>query len=191
MEKSETYVISIMSQDRIGIVYEVSKAISDLNGNIADIRQSVLCGFFTMILLATFPPGVSQREIERKLAEADANSETAINAAVKKVDSASSDSKESAPENTYILTATGSDKIGFVATVTSFCVRHQINILDLSTMEKSGVYIMILMINLRPDKLIKEVRKDLADFSIETGIKTVLQHQDIFRAVNDINLSIR
>ena len=64
------FVISIMSRDHVGIIYQVSKALSDLDGNIAQVRQSVLCGYFTMILLATFPSQVTQRDIERKLAEA-------------------------------------------------------------------------------------------------------------------------
>jgi glycine cleavage system transcriptional repressor len=191
MEKSETYVISIMSQDRVGIVYDVSKAISDLDGNIADIRQSVLCGFFTMILLASFPVGVSQRDIERKLAEVDAHNEMPIDAAIKKVEKGNIVSEPPHQENTYVLTATGTDKIGFVATVTSFCVKHRLNILDLSTTEADGAYIMILIIDLNHEISIGEVRKDLAFFSNETGVKTVLQHHDIFKAVNDINLSIR
>jgi predicted amino acid-binding ACT domain protein len=81
---SNEYVVSIMSRDRIGILYEISSAIADLRGNIADIRQSVQCGYFTMILLAAFPAGVSQRDIERKLAEVDARSETPIDAVVQR-----------------------------------------------------------------------------------------------------------
>ena len=50
-----------MSIDRIGIVHEISRAISELQGNIADIRQSVLCGYFSMILLAAFPAPASHR----------------------------------------------------------------------------------------------------------------------------------
>ena len=33
------YVISIMSRDRVGIIYEVSKAISELQGDIAEVRD--------------------------------------------------------------------------------------------------------------------------------------------------------
>jgi glycine cleavage system transcriptional repressor len=190
MENSEPFVISIMSLDRVGIVYEVSKAISDLGGNIANIRQSVLCGYFTMILLVSFPKDVTQREIERKLAEVDAHSETAIDAAVKKVGQAVIPASSPYPENTYVLTATGSDKVGFVATVASFCVKHRINILDLSTTEADGSYIMILMIDLDQGTQISDIRRDLTSFSEDTGLKIVLQHYDIFKAVNDINLSI-
>ena len=190
-ETGNQFVISIMSRDRVGIVYEISTAISELDGNIADIRQSVLCGFFTMILLASFPPEVNQRAIERKLAEVDANSETAIDAAVKRVEGSAPASATPIPNDAYVLTATGTDKVGFVASLTSFCVAHQINILDLSTTVSAGAYIMILMIDLSRSTSVSDVRSDLSRFSQETGLKVVLQHYDIFRAVSEINLPIR
>jgi predicted amino acid-binding ACT domain protein len=37
---------------------------------------------------------------------------------------------------------------------------------------------------------IQTVRKDLQAFSAESGLHVVLQHYDIFRAVNEINLPI-
>jgi glycine cleavage system transcriptional repressor len=189
-EPQEHFVISIISRDHVGIIYEVSKAISDLSGNIADVRQSVLCGYFTMILLASFPTSVTQRAIERKLAEADAHSETAIEAVVKKADETAIASFSPTPENTYVLTATGTDQIGFVATVSSFCVKHNINILDLSTTVSDGSYVMILLIDLSHCISISEVRHNLQEFSRETGIKIVLQHRDIFKAMNEIDLPL-
>jgi predicted amino acid-binding ACT domain protein len=189
-EQQELFVISIISRDRIGIIHEVTKAISELAGNIADVRQSVLCGYFTMILLASFPPKVTQRSIERKLAEADSHSESAIEAVVRKADESALASGASTPENAYVLTATGHDHIGFVATMTSFCVRHNINILDLSTTVSDEAYVMILVIDLNHIASIGDVRRDLQQFSQENGIKVVLQHYDIFRAVSEINLPI-
>lgn len=187
----DQYVISIMSRDRVGIIYEVSKAISELDGNIADMRQSVLCGYFTMILLASFPESVNQRAIERKLAEIDAHSETPIDAAVELVTKEPATTSSPIPENAYVLTATGNDKIGFVATVTSFCARHHINILDLSTTVSSGAYVMILIVDLSRCLSVADVRSDLTQFSKDFDLKVVLQHYDIFRAVNEINLPIR
>lgn len=186
----EQFVISIMSRDRIGIVYEVSRAISELRGNIADIRQSVLCGYFTMILLVTFPGNISQRDIERKLAEVDANSETAIDAAVEKVDRAAINTFKPDLDGAYVLTATGADQVGFVATMTSFCVAHHLNILDLSTTVTNGEYVMILLVDLQQCSSIADLRYDLQQFSHEKGLRIVLQHYDIFKAVNEIHLPV-
>jgi len=190
-QPQDLFVISITSRDRVGIIYEVTTAISDLGGNIADIRQSVLCGYFTMILLASFPPNTTQRSIERKLAEADSNSESAIEAMVRKADDDLLVSSTSMPETAYVLTATGHDRIGFVATMTSFCVKNNINIIDLSTTISDDAYVMILIIDLNHIASIGDMRRDLQKFSQENGIKAVLQHYDIFKAVNEINLPVR
>jgi predicted amino acid-binding ACT domain protein len=189
-ELREQYVISIMSRDHLGIIYEVARAISDLKGNIADVRQSVLSGYFTMILLASFPASVTQRAIERKLAEADAHSETALEAMVRKVDEGGLAVYSSEVENKYVLTATGVDKVGFVATVAAFCVNHQINIVDLSTTISDGAYVMILIVEMNRLSSINVVRSDLQKFARETGLIVTLQHYDIFRAVNEINLPL-
>ena len=190
-ETYEQYVISIMSRDHLGIIYEVATAISGLDGNIADVRQSVLSGYFTMILLASFPVGVTQRAIERKLAEADAHSETALEAMVRKADEAALSAFSLDVENTYVLTATGADKVGFVATVAAFCVKHQLNILDLSTTISNGAYVMILIVDLAQHAAINTIRSDLQQFAQETGLRVTLQHHDIFRAINEINLPLR
>jgi predicted amino acid-binding ACT domain protein len=189
-ETQHSYVISIMSRDRVGIVHEVSRALSEINGNIADIRQSVLCGYFTMILLASFPEKVTARDVERKLAEIDARSDTAIDVMVKQVEEDFVPFRPSIPENAYVLTATGPDKVGFVATVSSFCVKHNINILDLSTTAHDGIYMMILVIDISQCTSIGDVRRNLQEFSKQTGLNIVLQHYDIFKAVNDIALPL-
>jgi glycine cleavage system transcriptional repressor len=185
------YVISIMSRDHVGIIHEVSKALQDLNGNIADARQSVLCGYFTMLLLASFPADVTRRDIERKLAEADAHSESALEATVRQADETTLTLFAPQPENTYVLTASGADRVGIVATVSGFCVQHQINILDLSTAISDGDYVMILLVDLNQHVSIGAVRNDLQVLARKTGLKMVLQHHDIFKAVNEINLPLR
>ncbi len=184
-EIGNLFVISIMSRDRVGIIYEVAGALGALEGDIADLRQSVLSGYFTMILLASFPPTVTKRAIERKLAELDANSETVIEAAITQVHDAAP-APGALPEHSYVLTASGPDRIGFVATVAGFCVEHGINILDLSTTVHEGTYIMILIIDLSNCGSMQQVRTDLARFAQEKGLNMVLQHHDIFRATNEV-----
>jgi predicted amino acid-binding ACT domain protein len=188
-QESVEYIISITSRDRIGIVYEISNAISALRGNIADSRQSVMCGYYTMILRTSFPFQVSQDAIEQKLAEVEAHSGSAINAVVNPIEKPLPTSTD--PKYNYVLTATGPDHIGFVATVASFCVQHQINILDLSTTPSNGEFVMILVVDLSRCDSIRELRQSLAEFTSEKNLKIVLQHQDIFNAINEISMPIR
>ena len=181
------FVISIMSRDRVGIVYEVSQALADLEADIADIRQSVLSEYFTMILLASFPQGVNKRAIERKLAEVDAQSDTAIESVLVQVPESGPVHNRGVPDNSYVLTASGPDRIGFVATVASFCREQAINILDLSTTVNDGQYVMILLVDLSRCASIVGVRAALQNFAATTGLTVVLQHNDIFRATHDIS----
>jgi glycine cleavage system transcriptional repressor len=189
-ESAQYYAISIMSKDRVGIIADVSQKISQLNGNIADIRQSVLCGYFSMILIVAFPVDIAQSAIESKLAEINLSSGTALAIAVKPISETISLPTNTFPENTYVLTVTGLDRVGFVAAVTVFCAAKNINILDLSTTRKADQYIMILFIDLTQSQGVEVVRSELSRFSEMTGLRVALQHYNIFRAVNEINLPV-
>jgi glycine cleavage system transcriptional repressor len=183
------YIISITSRDRIGIVHEISSALAELAGNIADSRQSVMCGYYTMIMRASFPTAVTRQIIEAKLAEVDRKSPAPLNILVNSIDEPLPTMGN--PENRYVLTASGADQIGFVARVAGFCVKHQINILDLSTTLSDGEFVMMLEVDLSRCGSISEVRNALAEFCKENTLRAVLQHYDIFKAVNEISLPIR
>lgn len=187
--QSIEYIISITSRDRIGIVHEISGALAELAGNIADSRQSVMCGYYTMIMRAGFPAAVTRQVIEAKLAEVDAKSPTPLNILVNSIDEPLPDLGN--PENRYVLTASGTDQIGFVARVAGFCVKHQINILDLSTTLSHGEFVMMLEMDLSRCGSVSVVREALAEFGREQSLRVVLQHYDIFKAVNEISLPIR
>ncbi len=45
-------VITIIGQDRVGIVASVSTALSQSNVNILDINQNIIHGYFNMVMVA-------------------------------------------------------------------------------------------------------------------------------------------
>jgi glycine cleavage system transcriptional repressor len=92
------------------------------------------------------------------------------------------------PEATYVLSASGPDRIGFVASVAAFCADHRINILDLATQVAGETYIMILLVDLSRGGPIEAIQQELAQFSQENGLEISLQHHDIFKATNEINM---
>lgn len=183
------YIISITSRDRIGIVYEIATALAELKGNIADSHQGVMGGYYTMIIRTSFPATCTRKEIERKLAEVDAASPTPLNILCQPVEDALP--ATTSPENRYVITASGEDQIGFVARVASFCVTYQINILDLSTTLKDNEFMMMLEVDLSRCASVDEVRKALAEFGELQQMKIMMQHYDIFKAVNEISLPLR
>ncbi|MER2040260.1 ACT domain-containing protein [Desemzia incerta] len=44
-------IVTVIGKDRVGIVAGVSKKLSDLNININDISQTIMEGYFTMMVL--------------------------------------------------------------------------------------------------------------------------------------------
>ena len=194
-DQRSMYVITVMSRDRVGIVRDVSTAISSIQGDISDLRQSVLGGYFTMILMATFPTRGSRESIQQTLARVNQTSATPLEIVVKRVTEPVV-GQAAPPDATYVLTASGPDRIGFVSAVSGFCARHNMNILDLSTTVGDGQYVMILLVDLSRCLTggagqfadLEAIQSDLRRFGEESGLNVVLQHNDIFKATNEIRM---
>jgi glycine cleavage system transcriptional repressor len=179
VNNNQTMVISVMDRDRSGIVAEVTEGISALGGNLADLRESVLCGYFTMILIAGFPSEVSVEQVEQALAK---DSSLKISVALADGSLAELEGKEHA----YVLSASGEDRIGLVAQVSRFCSDHGVCILDLASHVDASQYTMMLLLDISNVSSLNAFKTDLASFGDSSGLNLVLQHNDIFRATNEI-----
>ncbi len=179
MDNEQTMVISVMDRDRPGIVAEVTEGISALGGNLADLRESVLCGYFSMILVAGFPASVSVEQVECVLAE-----ETSSHVSVALHEGSLAGKAEC--ECAYVLSAVGRDRVGLVAQVSRFCVDQGVNILDLASHVDADQYTMMLQLDLSNIQSLETWKTTLSDFGAANGLNLVLQHNDIFRATNEI-----
>ncbi|RME73279.1 MAG: hypothetical protein D6784_12175 [Chloroflexi bacterium] len=184
---SQPFIITVMSRDRVGIVFEVSTALTNLQGEIVDMRQSVLQGYFTMILLVTFPSNVTADTIKQTLAAVDSRSATPLEIAVKPAPDAHPTLDPDRSAAAYVLTASGKRRVGFVASVSRFCAENNINILDISTSAADDQFVMILLVDLSDCPQRETVHHRLKAFSRQAGIKMTLQHYDIFKATNEIS----
>ena len=174
-----------MAPDRIGIIHDITRTIADMEGNLTDIRQQVLQGYFSMILYGSFPDTVSPETIGRQLLAVDPDNPFKIS--IKPVTETLP--APDAPADSYVLTARGADRIGFVALVSGFCVEHDINILDLSTTPGTGeTYTMMLLVDLSRCSTFEKLRAGLKQFNQQHDLSLLLQHQDIFKATNEIQL---
>ena len=179
MADKQIMVISVMAKDRPGIVAEVTAGISELDGNLADLRESVLCGYFTMILIAGFPSRVSVEEVTSALTEA-----TASNVSVALHEGSLTEAENT--EHAYVLSAVGRDRVGLVAQVSRFCFERGVNILDLASHVEADQYTMMLQLDLSGIQSLDTLKDEISSFGKESGLNLVLQHNDIFRATNEI-----
>lgn len=77
MEKS---IISVIGKDRVGIIASVCSYLSSQNINILDITQTIIDGFFNMMMITDFSSSKkSFAEIEKDLHELASNMSISIN----------------------------------------------------------------------------------------------------------------
>ena len=62
-------IITVVCQDKVGIVAEVSRFLAEEQINILDISQTILDGYFTMMMAVMVPENSDVKQIATKLAE--------------------------------------------------------------------------------------------------------------------------
>ena len=61
-------VLTVIGQDKVGIIHRVSGLLAECNVNIADITQTIMQGIFTMIMVVEIDRiNVSFPELQEKL----------------------------------------------------------------------------------------------------------------------------
>ncbi len=63
-------ILSVLGEDRVGIVATVSRVLAESHTNIEDIRQSIIGGIFSMTMLVTVDEEASSFEaLQKRLSE--------------------------------------------------------------------------------------------------------------------------
>lgn len=173
-----------MARDRVGIIADVTSAIKKLRGNLADMSQTVLRGHFTMILIASFPKGVTPEKVRETLHAVEG--ETRFEIGVQTPRDGLPEEPVLLQDNQYVLTAVGPDKIGLVAAVTELLRQKKINIEDLSTRVDSGTYTMMLLLHLPLGTDVAKLKHSLQVAMGDIGVNVELRHHALFRTTNEI-----
>ncbi len=181
---SKQLVISVMSKDRPGIIADITGAILSLEGDLADLNQSVLGGYFTMILIAEFDDKVTAEDVFAAFSHID--SETGIEATIKEMDVDLEIEKGKLPKETFVVTAQAVNRKGLVKMVGDFFYDRNINVLDLVTAREKQQYTMIFQVDLSGINSMKTLRKELEKLAVAEDLDLVLQHNDIFKATHEV-----
>ncbi|MGN0866607.1 MAG: glycine cleavage system protein R [Oligosphaeraceae bacterium] len=177
------YAISVMFRDQVGIVADVASAIQRLQGNLLDVSQSVLQNYFSMILLVDFHQETREEQILqalRSLASLQGAS-FGILACPEAVEDAVPVSRE----DTYVLTASGPDRPGMVASLSAYLKERNINIVDLSSRSHEGIYTMIWQIQIPPALDVQKLQRSM-QLAFQPHMEIGLRHDALFRVTNEI-----
>jgi glycine cleavage system transcriptional repressor len=169
--RDEIIAVTVLGDDRPGIVAEVTRALADLHGNLEDSTMTLLRGHFAMVLLVH--TGAGAAAVEAALHPLGADGSLVINARVLG-DSAHSEIRGPS----YALRVHGADRPGIVATITAVVARHGANIVDLSTRLIEGLYVMMAELQLAGAGTAAGLEADLQGAAGELGVEVHLSPVD-------------
>jgi glycine cleavage system transcriptional repressor len=181
-ESKERWVISVLIADRVGILREITSAVTDMGANIDGISQTIVANYFTVILTATFNRSVNGDAIIHAIKSRFTPDEASI--VVRPcVAPAAADAQT---RDRYIITMTGQDAPGMLKAVTTLLANRNINLEDwyVSFHDKQVTHIGEVSVPVLLD--IKQVQDDLRHAMAPFKLSVLIQHENLFRVTNEV-----
>jgi glycine cleavage system transcriptional repressor len=179
------YVLNVMAEDRPGIVSAVSGAVADLGGNIEAVSQTVLKGYFTLIMIVSMPPNVSSEHLERVVGAT--GGERAFMVLVRSVAPAALPAAPTGSES-FVITVTGEDRPGTIFRVSSYLAEKGVNITDLYGDRQQNRFVLVSQVQVPPQWDIAMLQADLEHIGEQMGFTVRMQHENVFVATNELRL---
>ena len=184
-QESDWFVVTLTCRDRVGIVSDVAARIGQWNGNIERFSQTVLMNYFTLIVVVTFPEERAVKEVREFLAGAGKPGEFEL---IVKVFEKAAGSRPVLPDaDNFVLTATGPDQPGIIGQIARYLASRGINISDLYAYKPTpNTFVLISEVTIPRNISVDQVQLDLEQFGKQTGLACALQHENIFKATNEV-----
>jgi glycine cleavage system transcriptional repressor len=156
--------ITVVGQDRPGIIAEVSGVLADLGLNLTDSTMTLLRGHFAMTLICT---GLARPEpVESVLAP--------LGLAVTVREVAEEIAGPPAGPG-YLLTVYGADRLGIVAAVTRALADAGGNITDLTTRLAGELYLLVAEVDLPSTVDVPALTRELSVIAGSLGVEASLR----------------
>ncbi|MBW2709043.1 MAG: hypothetical protein JRD04_07130 [Deltaproteobacteria bacterium] len=188
MKNTTRYAITVICEDRVGLVGRFTGAITRLGGNIEVLDQNVRLGYFVITLMATFETGVTAQNVRVGLEKVEDAGTPAISVLPRR-DASIPPAGHGAP---FVLAITGIDVPGNFSTVTTCLAKHEINVeslicrTDAQGPLKEDRFTIIGELTVPPDVDVKAVRLELTALLADMAVKVTLMHSDIFDATSRV-----
>ena len=166
----------------MGIVYSVTGALLDLGGNILELSQTVMRGYFTIILEVEFPVTHSARQ----LADTILDRGKRFDPQVLVTEVRNEILKRAVPSGErFILTVLGDDAPGIIHGIAGCLAAHGVNIVDLHARLDAARFAMVMEAMIPQDLTPETIRSELERFGRDHKIEAYVQHENIFLATTE------
>lgn len=184
------YVLNVLSNDHPVIVAAVGNAVESLGGNIDACSQTVLSGYFTLIMIVSFPKAVGREALVAQV-RASQSADSQFQVLARPIEGSSTGTSAAAgPVERFIVTAFGKDKPGVVKRFSEYLAGKDINIVDLYGDRSGSDFVLISQVEVPSRWEISALQADLEDLGQEMGFNVRLQHENIFVATNQLRLTV-
>jgi glycine cleavage system transcriptional repressor len=185
----EKVIISVVGNDRPGIVSALSSALFRLECNIESISQTILQSVFGAILIAGAPDGFPPQKLKETLDEAV--SPLGLDVTVRPFPESEAPSSPTPEDGApFVITTMGPDKKGLVASATKVMADYNVNITNLKAVFKGGDNpldnMMIYEVTIPGEVVLSDLYRDLETAADGLGLQINIQHRHIFEAMNRI-----
>ncbi|HEY4698820.1 MAG TPA: ACT domain-containing protein [Nitrososphaerales archaeon] len=86
-----------------------------------------------------------------------------------------------------IIITLGLDRVGIVSGISSTLANHNANIIELTSSEIGGSFVMIMLVDISTsDTSINELQRILVNKGKKIGVQVTVQHEDVFRSMHRI-----
>lgn len=180
-------IISVLGEDRPGIIAAVTKVMFEQDFNIEDVSQTILQNQFSGIFIATGPKGVSADALRLTFEKNTIGFDLHFH--VQKMGSGRITWTTCNCEP-FIITTRGPDRKGLVANVTALLAAQNVNVTQLRAVfrggDDPGRNVMIYEVDIPLDVDLTALRQTLGDKAGELNLQISIQHKNIFEAINRI-----
>lgn len=180
------YVLNVMAEDRPGIVAAVTKTVARLGGNIDSCSQTVLHGYFTLIMIVSFAEALDPEKLQQEVAAAPGK---AGGFGVRVLPFTPPKPAVAEASDSFVITAFGPDREGIVQRFSRVLAEKGINIVDLFGDRKGDQFVLLGQLDVPKRWDIAMLQADLEQIGRESGYTVRLQHENVFVATNQLRLT--
>jgi predicted amino acid-binding ACT domain protein len=181
------YVLNVMSDDHPGIVAAVTGAVESLGGNIDACSQTVLGGYFTLIMIVSLPQTIDASQLVERVRSTESTS-AKFQVLARAVLPQKQDASHEATDR-FVITAFGHDQPGIVRRFSQYLAGKDVNIVDLYGDRSGEDFVLIGQVEVPMHWDIRMMQADLEQMGKELGFTVKLQHENIFVATNQLRLT--
>ena len=170
MTSSGLLAVTVVGNDRPGIVAAVAKVLFDLGCNLEDATSTILRGHFSMMLVVRAPEGVDAGAVDERLRAVGSELDLIVSA--RPVE----DALAGSPAPTHMVSVYGADRPGIVYRVADLLAASGSNITDLTSRligsEEQPVYAVMMEVALTdPERTVAELEALRTELGLDVSLR--------------------